>query len=138
MAPRWSVDLNLVAAKMKLDIGTAKRGICLKLFSHTVLATPVLTGALRGNWQCTIGQPIREPLPEGTEDKGGQATIDKIARVVDGLGIVNETINLCNNLPYAYRIEYEGWSHTKAPNGMVRISLNNIVGNLQDFIKDAV
>jgi hypothetical protein len=29
-------------------------------------------------------------------------------------------IFLSNSLPYAARIEFDGWSHTKAPQGMVR------------------
>ena len=35
----------------------------------------------------------------------------------------DSALTLANNLDYAYKIEYEGWSHSKAPEGMVRVSV---------------
>jgi len=40
---------------------------------------------------------------------------------------------MSNNLPYAYKIEYDGWSHTKAPKGMVRKNFIRISQNLKKF-----
>lgn len=100
-----------------------KRGIAIRLFSAVILDTPVDTGRLRANWQLSFDQDIQGVL--ALTDKAGAGTINKITvgitkhpKVGDG------SIRLTNNLPYAARIEYEGWSHTKAPQGMVRRNVN--------------
>ena len=43
----------------------------------------------------------------------------------------DSVVYLTNNLPYAARIEYDGWSHTKAPEGMVRKNVIRITQNLK-------
>ncbi|WP_162455859.1 hypothetical protein [Pseudoxanthomonas kalamensis] len=43
---------------------------------------------------------------------------------------------MANNLPYANRIEYDGWSHTKAPAGMVRVSFARIRQIVSKAVRD--
>lgn len=94
-----------------------RRGVTIKLFNAVILDTPVDTGRLRGNWQLTEVAPAVGELE--IEDKSGGATIAKVQSGVMASEGEN-ALFLTNNLPYAHRIEFEGWSHTKAPEGMVR------------------
>lgn len=92
-----------------------RRLIVIKLFSAIIQDTPVLDGRLRGNWQCSVGSPKSGVLPIRNQE----AALDEVNSTALTLK-ANEAIYLDNNLPYARRIEFEGWSHTKAPEGMMR------------------
>lgn len=115
--------MSFVASLSSFSKGTKdkvqriRRGVTIKLFNAVILDTPVDTGRLRGNWQLTEQSPATEQLE--LFDKSGAAAMTKVqAGVAASTG--ETTLYLTNNLPYAWRIEFEGWSHTKAPEGMVR------------------
>lgn len=93
----------------------SRREIILRLFRAVVFDTPVLEGTLRGNWQCSMTSPITGPISK----RVGSAVMAEIQGILDGSKL-EDTIYLRNNLPYAYGIEYYGWSKVKAPQGMVR------------------
>lgn len=109
----FSVQLNRFHKKSLTQCEDASREIQLRLFRAVVLDTPVLEGTLRGNWQFTKGRPA-----SGTVE----STDNPMAEIEAGLSSfrLGDTTYLTNNLPYAYPIEFYGWSHTKAPRGMVR------------------
>jgi hypothetical protein len=112
------------------NIQKVRRGVILKLFSAVIMDTPVLTGRLRGNWQCSEGAPILDATENKDEDGG--LTCAAMSNAVAS-SKPDTAIFLANNLPYAARIEYDGWSHTKAPEGMVRKNVarfNNIVAEV--------
>ena len=119
---RWTKD----AGK---DMAELHKAIILELFKSVILDTPVLEGRLRGNWIISSDAPA-----DGTFDvvdpDGGKTTrrVDDFVSQLDGLK--NFDVFLTNNLPYAHRVEYDGWSHTKAPAGMVRKNLIRISNNL--------
>ena len=95
-----------------------RRGVILKLFSAVILDTPVLTGRLRGAWKTTEGAPAEGDRGEVVDPSGALPIAEAAAAVAKSEGDI--PVYLTNNLPYAARIEFEGWSHTKAPQGMVR------------------
>lgn len=111
----------VVKSKKAADLIT--RTATLELFTSVVMDTPVDTGRAAGNWLITTGNPstlvldrvdpsyqqVTREIMEGTPAGGGQVTY------------------LSNNLPYIARIEYEGWSHTKAPEGMVRKNFSRVL-----------
>lgn len=108
-----------------------RRSATLALFNSVIMDTPVDTGRLRGNWQITEGQPASGTVatpdegpnpasgPSGAAPQNTQNVKDAVDRIVLPSTGDNE-IFLTNNLPYAWRVEFEGHSHTKAPQGMVR------------------
>lgn len=96
----------------------ARRKILLRLFRSVVYDTPVLEGTLRGNWQLTTDAPASGTLDVKGKNSG-KATFENISNGVIATDF-GDTVYLTNNLPYAYPIEFLGWSHTKAPEGMVR------------------
>lgn len=99
------------------------QAVVLALFSSVIKDTPVLTGRLRGNWLVTSENPA-SGVAEVTDPTGNKAIAD-VASLVGGMS-GDFDVYLTNNLPYAYRVEYDGWSHTKAPAGMVRKNLIRI------------
>lgn len=117
---RFSVQLKAFREKTNGRIDSVRRGVALRLFKAVIMDSPVLTGRLRANWQATINVPARSSSL--AEDKTGQAAIQGATAAVRASKL-NDILILTNSLPYVARIEYDGWSHTKAPRGMVRINL---------------
>ena len=134
----FHTQINRFANKTKMRMGHFWRGVLIKLFSLVVFDTPVgnvdtwnisdaqkkklredgyVGGQLRGGWQTSIGKSSRKKI-ERIDPNGGTV-------IAEMTGIVSNSkdadpIYFVNRVPYAARIEYDGWSHTKAPEGMVR------------------
>ena len=113
----FSAQITQWGQKAGQKIQRVRKGVTIKLFNAVILDTPVLTGRLRANWRLQVGAPELAPL-ESFDKSGGSAMRAVEAGVEPTTG--DQPIFLANNLPYAHKIEFEGWSHTKAPEGMVR------------------
>lgn len=107
--------IGLWRKKVDKELVDRKREICLRLFRAIIYDTPVDEGTLRGNWQVSYNVPITSV----TDDQSPNDIL-KTAQNILTNAKMSETIYFRNNMPYAYRIEYLGWSHTKAPQGMMR------------------
>lgn len=116
----FSDDVQGFAAKAGKSVDETMRAIALELFSSTIKDTPVDTGRARGNWQTTIGAPATGEVDRLGE---GDAVKEVSATVADFSG--GKVIYLSNNLPYIYRLEYDGWSD-QAPGGMLRKNVARI------------
>jgi hypothetical protein len=92
-------------------LNTIKQRTTLRLFRAVILDTPVLEGTLRSDWQITTDSPAK-----------GHGTVDPLSSMTALIGAseLKQPIFLTNNMPYAYGIEFEGWSTVKAPQGMMR------------------
>ena len=93
--------------------------------------TPVDTGRARNNWLASIGSPRLGTVKYSA--KNGAQAIKKATKKIDKA--FGKVYYLSNNLPYIYRLEYEGWS-SQAPQGMVRISIIESNNALQKAIKN--
>ena len=113
----FSAQITSFGRATQEKVEKIRRGITLKLLSAVVLDTPVLTGRLRGNWRVSEGAPVLDTTDR--VDPSGAAVMSEISAAV-AASSGDTSVFLANSLPYASRIEYEGWSHTKAPEGMVR------------------
>lgn len=111
---RFEAQLRGFGIKTLDQVDKVRRASVLELFKLVIFATPVDTGRLRGNWQTTINSPASAAI--GRSDPGGGAAM---AEAVANLGSLTDVVWFTNNLPYAERIEYDGWSR-QAPEGMVR------------------
>lgn len=114
MAGRFESQLRGFGIHALDKVDKARRASVLELFKLVIMATPVDTGRLRGNWQTTINSPAGAAITR--DDPSGAATL---AEAMANLGSLADVVWFTNNLPYAERIEYEGWSR-QAPEGMVR------------------
>lgn len=81
------------------------------LSTDIIMDTPVLSGRLRNNWMVSVNKGTNK-----TTDETSNQAISRVSAVKFKLG---DTLYLTNNLPYAKRIEFDGWS-AKAPAGMCR------------------
>lgn len=125
----FSADLRRFNRKTKDSLDRTRRIVIIKLFSAVIKDTPVLSGRLRGNWQTTINSPATGVI--GVRDEAA-AIAEVQSKVVQSKG--SDVVILRNNLPYAYRIEFDGWSKVKAPQGMMRRN----VARFQRLLSEAV
>jgi len=108
-------------ADMLCEIDLRIRKIGLELLKKLIDKTPVDTGHLRHNWQVTINTQTDTEL--AGEDTGGIATFNREKVKLTNLG-TGPLVVFQNPAPYAERIE-TGTSK-QAPQGMVRISLQEV------------
>lgn len=117
----FAADVATFAKKANASVDAVVRKVTFDLFFDVVQRTPVDTGRLKANWQASQNTPVRGTLT--STDKDGNKTMVAISGAIGGAGSVTY---LANNLPYAHRIEFDGWSRTKAPAGMVRVSMARV------------
>lgn len=114
MKSGWSIPLDRLVEKAKVDVETVARRSAFQLFSSVINLSPVDTGRFRANWNVAPGAPDRS-TGEFTNAERSQAEAQKALSLELG-GVIYMT----NSLPYAKRLE-DGWSK-QAPTGMVRKS----------------
>lgn len=125
----FTLDINNFAKKVGAEADKKVREVCLKLYSDITYGTPVDTGRAQANWFTSIGSPSSQTI----EYEGGGAAAAGVAIGRSMPDIAKATGNILwitNNLPYIYRLEYEGWSK-QAPRGMVRIAIDNMKRDLR-------
>jgi hypothetical protein len=135
MAGSFSADVSKWVNGSRQKADKVSRMIALEVFKRVIMRTPVDTGRARSNWQCSIGSPIAGVV--STTDKGGGATVQNAATVLQQFGI-GKVAYLMNNLPYISHLEYGlypnpssgsktvGGFSIQAPQGMVRVSLMEV------------
>lgn len=122
----FSADLKAFAEATKRTVNETYKTTCLELTVRFVMRSPVDTGQFRGNWQLGDGRPDTRTDSEFDKQALGAAPSttsyarwqDQLEGAIAGYSIVYIT----NSLPYARRLEYDGWSK-QAPAGMVGITL---------------
>lgn len=117
----FSSDVSRIAKKMGEDAETVASATFIELFSSVIKDTPVDSGRLRGEWQTTKNSPAQNEAGRTQTGSTGIATAEAIFTITKP-----DTYYLTNVMPYAERVEFDGWSHTKAPRGMVRINIKRL------------
>jgi hypothetical protein len=120
-------DIKRFIAKSNAGLDKYAKAVVMDIDKSMVLKSPVDTGRFRANWNIGIGS-IDSYTTDAT-DPSGAGAISKALAEVNSIKINGQTIYITNSLPYAYRLEYEGWS-LQAPQGMVRITLAELSGIL--------
>lgn len=127
----FSAALRRFNRKTKDRLDRTRRIVIIKLFSAVIKDTPVLSGRLRGNWQTTITSPATGVI--GSRDEASAiAEVQRMAAQSKG----SDVVILRNNLPYAYRIEFDGWSRVKAPQGMMRRNVARFKRLLSEAVRE--
>lgn len=122
------------SAKSSQEIKEFHSEIIFRLYSSVIEDTPILEGRLRGNWFPSKNQPSGEKHEDfqGSEQAATQQSKARVESfLLDFNGSEDFEVFLTNNLPYAASIEYDGQSHTKAPEGMVRKNILHMVQKIQ-------
>lgn len=145
---RFGAGIQQFADKTNKRITRLKRAVGLKLFAAVIQSTPVgnprywrvnagkngdddgsnnfvmpagyVGGRLRANWNFSTGH-MDKATTDNVDASGGPTA----KRMTDLLKAADPEADfyLTNSLPYAHRIEFDGWSHTQAPQGMVRLNV---------------
>lgn len=114
---KFKAQLDKFQERAILRLDRVRRASIIEMFSLVIDATPVDEGFLRGGWQATVNVPSTQVLKRA-DPAGSKAK----AQVLLSLGKITDVVWFTNTMPYAYRIEYEGWS-AQARGGMVRSNL---------------
>lgn len=102
----------------------SRQKIGIEIFNRVIMRSPVDTGAFRGSWQATrnrfaSGDVARfdndSPV---TENGSGSSSTKKIMESVVLESVLQESLHLTNNKPYAVRLE-NGWSQQAAGKGAI-------------------
>lgn len=125
----FTVDLTKWVAKAKGNVDKVLRETVVLASQQIVQRSPVDTGRFRANWQFSVGAP--DLTTSDRVDPSGSLTIARILGQVAGIK-AGPTVYLTNSLPYAHRLEYEGWSD-QAPQGMVRVTLAGLQASVNDY-----
>ncbi len=88
--------------KMIKEADDYRKAVTISLFNGVILATPVKTGRLRGNWQTNEGSPKTGELDR--LDKSGAEANNEVTKTVDQTE-GDTVVHLTNNLPYSVPIE---------------------------------
>lgn len=126
----FTVDLTKWVAKAQGNVDKVLRQTLVLASQQIVERSPFDTGRFRANWQFSVGGPDLTITDE--TDKTGEPTKARIKAQVQ-LIKAGPTVYLTNSLPYAYRLEFEGWS-SQAPNGMVRVTLAGLQSAINDYV----
>jgi len=125
---KFRTDIKRFISKSNNKINQFARAVVLGVDSSIVLKSPVDSGRFRNNWFIGDGSINANTTLE--TDPSGTGAITRANRELQSININGQIIYVTNSLPYAYRLEYEGWSQ-KAPMGFVRITLAELSGILK-------
>ena len=108
---------------MTQSLAKIKKAI-IGLTTDIIYDTPVLSGRLRNNWIPSINQGANYSML-GFDTSKRKSKVRPVVAETTGKVLelkLGDTFYFTNNMPYAERIEFKGWSN-KAPSGMVRKNL---------------
>lgn len=113
--------------------GQAVRKVALELHKRVVEKTPHDTGRAKANNQLALNLKPTDIIEE--TDKTGRLTMAKaqaeVAKYIPG-----DTIWIANNVEYIIPLEFEGHSK-QAPNGMFRVSIEDILNAWPRIVREA-
>lgn len=130
-------DLARFAKRTNQSIDKVIYAVTFEWFASVVMGSPVgdpsnwkypdrappgyVGGRFRGNWRASVGSPETEAIPL----RGQEETLSEIKSTIPAAP--GSVVYLANNLPYAARIEYDGWS-SQAKRGVVRVNFTRVQG----------
>ena len=138
----FAEDIEKFAEKSKTRPEELRKAATITLFDAVIKDTPVgnpknwkspapagyVGGRLRANWQITASRPS-----QGTRDSTTALTEAQVRSKVNAISPFNDMV-MTNNLPYAGRVEYDGWA-IKAPQGMVRHNIARFKKNVEKELR---
>ena len=126
MVQSFTLDLERFGKKAIGNANKIVRKIVFDMHSRIVERTPVDTGRAKANNQvCLHSIPHTSVMDV---DKSGNATIMKGQTVMSRFNL-GDTVFIYNNLEYIIALEY-GHSRQQAPNGMFRITFEEVFNHL--------
>lgn len=125
-ANSFSLDLAKFARKTDVNMVKLVQKISAEAFKRIIWRTPVDTGRARANWGVSVGAP-KPPVIIIDDDKEGDRTLTEAIQKVKSFN-ADGSIFMCNNVPYIMGLEHGTGSPKQAPQGMVKITVEEITG----------
>lgn len=122
----FSLDISKFGKKAVANADKFCKKVVFDMHRMLVERTPVDTGRAKANNQVAINNMPLESVLEF--DKTGHATIRNGQAVMQNFKL-GDTVFIYNNVSYIVPLEFYGHSK-QAPNGMFRITFNEIVTQL--------
>jgi len=122
----------LIQGKYKKRGDDVLRLSCAGITAKVVDRTPVLHGSLRASWTPNKGAPKTNNINIDQGDTGR----NNIPAVINSLK-AGDTYSLANGQDYVRKIEYEGHSRVKAPQGMLGVSVAEWDSIVNQAVRDA-
>lgn len=114
----FATQLQAIVDKRKATLNQVARMITFEVGNRIIIRTPVDKGTLAGNWLWSVGSPDQSFSYGKTGQDESIGQLNAMMQTFD----TSQVGYFTNSMPYASRIENEGWSQ-KAPSGMVAITL---------------
>lgn len=135
-------DIRRIAAEREVEADQIVRGVFLQAVEGVVEKTPVDEGFARGSWVGSVN--TARPSPTNNSDRSGQSTINTATAATSNYQ-AGDTLIISSNLPYMPLLEFGGYGtgpfatdrttrdgySIQAPNGMVRITVREILAGLR-------
>lgn len=128
---RANMAKRIAKAKGKTELFYKK--LAMEVMTRVIMKSPVDTGRFRANWFVGYGAPYLHT--DTATDASGAQTIAANTASIMGIKVDGRTIWITNALPYAHRLEYDGWSR-QAPGGMVRVTLAELGGMVNGIARE--
>lgn len=120
----WNNPPINFGAQVLRDADTFTKKITGEVLQKVVVASPVQTGAFRGNWRVAVNT-VDKTIDESSLDKSGQGSINRgLATIASGGGL-GKIVSISNSLPYSIKLN-NGWS-MQAPMNFVELSLQSVL-----------
>jgi len=123
-------DLWRFAVRRKEHLNEIASAVVLRGANQMVLQSPVDKGFLKNNWNSSIGD-ISYKI-DAPENPNGTNSLSGIAKTFSVFG-TGKVGYFTNSMPYAMRIEYDGWSQ-QAPSGVVRVNVRKMRRYLREEV----
>lgn len=127
---KFRADIAKWIAKSKRAQDLYVQKVILEIDKRLVQKSPVGDingGRFRNNWNISNAVPDLST----TEAVAPNLSQSRSAASVFSIKANGQTVFITNALPYAFRIEYEGWSKIKAPAGVVRVTIAEMANILR-------
>lgn len=135
----FSGSISKWAKKTGISIDNAVKAIRIQIIGGVIYRSPVLDSGLVQSWIATTDIPTDESV-DVPKNSVANPEAERSVAIKKAVSIAQKNTDavfwLTNNKPYVRRIEYKGWSKTKAPQGMVRITLAELKNGMEKLIKD--
>jgi len=121
-------DAAKIIANIKQKLNDRTNDCIQQAFTEVVNRNVVLKGAMIDSWFPSIGEGSLDATVGIQLDKAGYDSLVRIqyyTTLPDTFLDQDNTINMSNNLEYAYGIEFENKS-TQAPNGTARDAIRDV------------
>src|SRR5690625_2752597 len=97
----FSAQLKAFVSGTNDKVNKTVKGATVTLAANIISATPVDTGAAKGNWQASVNTP-----KTGTVSRQDISGLQAIAEVLDTVpDTAGSVVYLVNNLPYINKLE---------------------------------